>query len=140
MSNIRNSALDGYVSYLETIEWDFWITGTTNYALTLPSARRLMDRFHNNMKRYSGTLFRDELKIWWVAEPFDLRYGYHLHFLMEAKPEPRFKEIYTLWNYACKRSEGHHRCQAERYKPGKGAGAYCAKYILKRNSDYDLLV
>jgi hypothetical protein len=140
MTNIRISDKESYVSFLETIDWDFWVTGTTNYSLTLPSARRLMERFSNNMKRFNGTLFRDELKIWWVAEPFDLRYGYHIHFLMEAKPEPRFKEIYSLWNYACKKSLGHHRISAEKFKKGKGAGKYCAKYIMKRNADYDLLI
>jgi len=113
-----------YVDYLETIDWDFWVTGTTRYGLTLPSARRLMERFGNNMKRYSGTLFRDKLTIWWVAEPFDLRFGYHLHFLMEAKPEPRFKDIYKLWNVAAKANLGNHRCEAEKFIKSKGAGAY----------------
>lgn len=140
MANIRKDSLEGYIDFLENVSWDFWITGTTSYSLTLPSARRLMERFGSNMKRFSGTLFRDELKIFWVAEPFDLRQGYHIHFLMEAKPEPRYQEIYELWNYAAKKSLGNHRITAEKFKPKIGAGGYCAKYILKANADYDFLL
>jgi len=130
---------DSYGQWLSQYDWSYWITFTTRYTLTLPSGRRLMERFwnHTDFKRTGNA------RLFWCAEPFDLREGYHLHGLLKCNGIITIKMIAQIHNYACGnvdlRKEDWHRIQVQRYDSKLGAGHYVAKYITKRLADYDIL-
>ena len=61
----QKSKLVGYSDWINDQPWTNFPTFTTSYELTLPSARRLMERTHLAFKRYAG-----DCRLFWVAEPF----------------------------------------------------------------------
>lgn len=70
----NNPKTQAYTDYLNSLPWDYFITGSTGYILSLPAARRLAARFHNLLPSGSRTFF--------VAEKFECRDGYHIHALI----------------------------------------------------------
>ena len=65
-----------YVSFLNQQKWSFFCTFTTAYTMSIKSSRRLMDRFFSSLKRKYQ---KEEPRLFWVAEPNNIRVGYHLH-------------------------------------------------------------
>lgn len=128
--------------YLQKQRWDYFVTFTTRYELTLPSARRLMERFMDRTGQKSFT----QQKLFWAAERFECKYGYHVHGLLETKLD--YQDIIQAYqivtgknSFECK-WEDKNNWQAitlRKYNPSKAAAKYCAKYILKRYADYDFL-
>jgi hypothetical protein len=137
----RKRTQDAYVQWLDTFEWSYWCTGTTNYELTLKSARSLMERFYKNLQKHAFFL-GNKPTLFWVAEPFDCRDGFHTHFLMKVHTDIPYDELKKIWNLSCGKSnsEFKHRFHIEKYNKEKGARSYCIKYIQKKLSDYDLHV
>ena len=71
------------------MRWTWFATFTTPYELTLPSARRLVERTVKEWRKIDASA-----KVFWVAEKFELKDGYHLHALVYAKDgEKRFNEF-----------------------------------------------
>lgn len=144
-----------WIDYLETIPWTFFITGSTRYELTLKSTRRLMERFYEAIKTDDSLLF-------WVAEKFECKDGYHSHGLLKISnkygsldPENKFlfTNLIDHWQLATGNKAlsidqdkitwdkaGWNALNLKRFNPGRGAGGYCAKYVFKDNADYDLLI
>jgi hypothetical protein len=152
MTGQRNKELSQYANWLNQNEWTYWATFTTRYELTLPSARRAMERQFNLMNKFGPT------RMFWAAEPFDAKEGFHTHALLQVKNGIRYEDIIECWQIASgnrpkigtaraaarkARMEGEkptwNRVDLQVYDPLKGAGAYVSKYITKRGSDYDLL-
>src|SRR5437870_708364 len=71
------STLNTYADWLNREEWNCFCTFTTRYSMTMKQARRAMDRLHSFLIAKYG-----QAKIFWVAEPFDTRHGYHTHALV----------------------------------------------------------
>jgi hypothetical protein len=129
---LANCYSDVFGGFLDKTEWCYWCTFTTKWELTLPSARRMAEKIYIKFcsRVGQGDLFQcDNPAMFWAAEPFDLRNGFHIHALIRTGAEP--KQIYT-W---AKQKYG--RAQVLKYEKGKGAHTYCGKYITKRLSDYD---
>ena len=135
----RREELQSYINYLNRIEWNYWCTGTTPYQLTIRSSRRLISAYMDKLSTDISYL------IFWCAEPFDVKDGYHLHFLLKVEPDTiRYKEYYQKWQVvtAMKKYKGTAkwaRITMERYNPEIGAGGYVTKYITKQGADYDIL-
>jgi len=135
-----------YAEWLETTEWDFYCTFTTDYELTLKSARRLMTRLHKKLNsNYSQSTF------FWVAEPFDCKEGFHTHGLLQFQDrtyknttvtDGRSLDFELLRKSWLKVNPSSSKCYAtlERFQPAKGATSYVGKYLNKHRSDYDLLI
>jgi len=123
--------------YLSTINWDYWCTFTTAYPLSLSVARRKMERFHNLCNADQAAF------LFWVAEPFDCREGFHTHGLLKCNNLLIKEALWDNWQHACggKHENKDHRAQFKKYNPNqsKAVGRYCAKYITKGHSDYDFL-
>ena len=152
----HNTNIQKLAEYLDTIPWNFFITGSTAYELTLKSTRRLAGRFFNRLP--PGTWF------FWVAEKFEVRDGHHLHGLLmlpEKKypdnlPKPVIKDnlLVKVLAYTWQESAGErfklteneekfklwHQIDLKPYMKGVGAHGYCGKYINKKRADYDLLI
>jgi len=141
-----------YAEWLETFEWSHWCTFTTAYELSLKSARRLMEGYHKGMRAngFEPTLF-------WVAEKFELRDGWHTHGLLKtnlrAYEPQRYKALTHLYQHVCGKRvvpgtlkyDGWNRIALESYDRQKGgASMYCTKYVMKDQSnqtaEYDLLI
>lgn len=80
-------AAQAYVSWLDRFSWDFFATFTTGHTLTLRSARRAMEGFYNEIEPY----FPDA-RMFWVAEPHEVKDGYHTHALLKC-PTERVSEL-----------------------------------------------
>lgn len=155
MTNIAEKNLkykNSLVNYLESISWTYFFTGTTGYELSLKSARRLANRFFEGFKSEGSLLF-------WTGERFECRDGYHIHGLIKTPnpygsldPENKilFQALIDTWqsavgNKAVSNHDGKiswqswSRVDLQAYDPKRGASGYCAKYILKKNADYDIL-
>lgn len=136
---------ENYANWLESMEWDFYCTFTTDYELTLKSARRLMGRLH---KKLNDNFSRSNF--FWVAEPFDLKEGFHTHGLLKFHDRSYrnttvtdgrsldFELLRKSWIKVNPKSRG---CFAslERFQPARGATSYVGKYLNKHRSDYDFL-
>lgn len=115
--------ITGYSDYLAAEDWDFFATCTTRYPITLKSTRRLADKLAKVSKAHN---------MFWAAEPFQVRDGFHFHALIKTDVEQQ-----KLWKYW---SKYYGRAQFSKYEPMIGAEGYCAKYINKYLSDYDFLI
>lgn len=119
------------------------------------------------MVRYQDILRKQGVftRIFWVAEPFQLKDGYHLHYLMYSPQAKKFAYRYFyhtwqiatgMWKYDKKRkgwtkgkqieTSDHrwefrkwNRIQMQSFKTKGGASSYCTKYITKGAITYDLL-
>jgi hypothetical protein len=141
-----------YTAWLKRQPWTFFCTGTTRYQLTINSARRLAERFYSAINNQS-----DRVVLFWASEPFDVKEGHHIHFLVYIAGIPSnelFDTLVNLWQWCTGNRilfiyAGTNRVEWEKnswnainlrsYNEKKGASGYCAKYINKRKSDYDYL-
>jgi hypothetical protein len=87
------------------------------------------------MDKVSERVLRDQEKLFWCAEPFQLgvREGsYHVHALIQTRHSA--KQIEDWY------SEHYGRADVRRYNPALGAVGYVSKYMMKAVNDYDMLV
>ena len=146
MANILKSKTNPYGEWLGQYEWDYFCTFTTRYPLTLKSARRLMYRFFDMRASADKNSPRLIERMFWAAEPFDTREGYHTHGLMRIRNDLAvtvpFKMITEMYQVAAGNADLEkskwHRIQLRKYNKKLGATYYCGKYITKELSDYDM--
>lgn len=122
----KNQLNQEYAEFLDSIPWDYFCTFTTPYELTLKSARRLSNRIARtiNIPR-AGKMF-------WGAEKFECKDGYHLHALINS-PVPK----HVLWEWYF---EKYGRNSITNYDSGKSGSYYVTKYISKELSDWDIII
>lgn len=120
--------------WLSGIEWSHYATFTTGYELTIPAARRAMHRLHDNLDRIAPA------SMFWAAEPFDAKEGYHTHALLNINSALTFKNVVDIWQKVSKGGKGKwNRVDLQKFDKEKGAGYYLSKYITKNLTDYDFL-
>jgi len=125
-----------FSEWLQPINWNYWATPTTGYAMSLPSARRSMHRLHDALDSFSPC------EIFWVAEPFDCKEGFHTHALI--KSDLNYEGVINTWqrvsgNTKFQKGTKWNRIQLDEYDAELGASGYVGKYITKKLSDYDYL-
>lgn len=129
-----------YANWLNTMEWQFFCTFSTRYDMSVKSARRAMERLQNFI-----TVNYGKARIFWVAEPFDTKYGYHTHALLYIE-KPIGKSLKTLihkaWQVVSKGKGGkeNNHTTLKQYNKELGANYYVSKYMLRKNADYDFLI
>jgi len=136
MAKITNSALrSSYARWLDGYEWDLFVTFTHRRKLTLKSARRAMEGYFKHVSRAGPT------RMFWGAEPYELRDGFHTHALLKHPDIFKYKHLAHIWqritgNKSCS-LEKWSRVDLQKFDPSRGSGHYCTKYILKGLSDWD---
>ena len=129
--------------YLNDVKFNYFCTFTTPYKMTLASARRAVERFGKLIEKYYPKFF-----MFWSAEPFDLKEGYHLHSLIKTNSDKTTttyldkKAINEVWQIATKGSSikaKSNRVDIKKYKIGKKGSNYFCKYINRPHSDYDIV-
>lgn len=120
--------------FLNTMNWDYYATLTTSYEQTMKSARRSMHRLHDKLNLSGATT------MFFACEPYDVKDGYHVHALI--KTEVEFKNLidcYQLTSGGLKIGT-HQRIDLKKFRNELGGAMYCAKYISKNLSDWDILL
>lgn len=130
-----------YGNFLNSMDWDCFCTLSTSYSLTVQQARRAADRLHSFLNTNYGNA-----RIFWVAEPFDSKVGYHIHALVSINPSSIIKDMTSVikkaWQVVTKGSNGkkHNHTIIRPYENNLGANFYVSKYMLREHSDYDILI
>src|SRR6202012_2871563 len=70
-----------YGEWLNSMPWGFYCTLTTRYSMSVRAARRTAERLFSHLQKNVGNV-----RLFWVAEPFDTKYSYHLHALIFFAP------------------------------------------------------
>lgn len=135
MNEILNN--NAYAEWLDKQNWDHFCTFTTKYPMTMKGARRSMERLGNFTKQFG------DVKLFWVAEPFDTKTSYHTHALMKLDCSNNLdteKIIRNSWQIVSKGKGGkeYNNTIIKPYEVGLGAHYYITKYISRKNADYDL--
>jgi hypothetical protein len=138
MTNLREKVQNSYGQWLGQYEWSYFCTFTTRYSLSLPSARRLMHRFWT----MDDLVKSGKAQLFWCAEPFDTREGYHTHGLLKTDEIITKNDLGKIYQVACGNvnvtKDQWHRLQLRNYNNKLGASYYCGKYITKNLADYDI--
>ncbi len=138
INNLKpTSNVENYGNWLDSMEWDYYCTFTTDYSLSNSSARRAMDRLLKTLIHEFGSI-----TYFWVAEPFDCKEGCHTHALIKI-PSPLYYSAVSViekkWHQVTqtKKTRGYHKTHVMPYVKGKGAHFYLSKYLNTPNADYD---
>lgn len=115
--------------------WTFWATFTYRNSPSLPSVRRSMSRFNEEI---SPSL------MFWGSESGACTGRNHVHALLYFDENrismPLFGAVpissRAIWSKAFKRFGRSH---VDVFDPERGASHYVAKYVSKRLSDWDLI-
>jgi hypothetical protein len=126
-----------YGEWLNTMEWDFFCTFTTSYSLSKNAAINSMGRLKNHLSMQNGC----EPTIFYVAEPFDSKYGYHLHALMKDNCKPGLERVSLIkeaWQRVSKGKYGKANkfTKIVPYDRNLGGNYYVAKYLHRYNAEY----
>jgi hypothetical protein len=134
--------------WLEGYNWNFYCTLTAWYPMSMGAVRRKMTLFQEQLtKQFGNTL------LFWVAEPFDSKYGYHAHALLafqvlpEYSKEKHIRLINTTWQKISGGSgnKGYNHTHIKPYQKivsgeeSGGANFYVVKYLNRGNADYDFV-
>lgn len=133
-----NEIIIAYADWLNSMDWGFYCTLTTRYSMSVKSARRSAERLYSHLQKNIGGI-----RLFWVAEPFDAKYGYHIHALIHFVNPILYdaKElIKKAWQVISKGKGGkeYNNTVIQPYKSELGANYYVSKYVLRNNSDFDI--
>lgn len=81
--------------------------------------------------------------LFWAAEPFDCKEGYHTHALVQIGEGMPYKAVINAYQVATGNrkmtKDKWARVQMSAYDPQKAAAFYVSKYISKKLADYDVI-
>jgi len=123
-----------FSDFLGQYKFETFATFTTKQTLELTGARRMAENF----ARHIGA--GQDSSMFWAAEPFDSKIGYHFHGLINTYGRISNLEMRDYW------SEYKDFGYSDFLKIRRALGSedmvesYCAKYITKHLADYDLYV
>jgi hypothetical protein len=118
---------EALAGFLSSIDFSHFCTFTTRKPVSMAATRRIAE----NVAQWCGA--GDYTTMFWAAEKFDVREGYHFHALLKSPLHPI--EIFN-WYYP-----RYGRCQIiHNNDPDRrhSASYYCSKYITKALADYDI--
>jgi hypothetical protein len=129
-----------YGNFLGQTDWTFNCTLTTHFPLSVKSAQRYIERTHELL----NSKFKLNTQIYWVAEPFDSNYGFHVHCLVKFNckdPHKRKKELIKAWEIVTKGSYGkkYNWTNIVPYNPNLGGRFYVVKGIGRNDVEYGFL-
>ena len=124
------------LEYINEGDEIYFVTLTSQFALTKPSARRLFERWKNRL-----VMEKESFWSMFVMEDFELKDGCHIHAMVSTTATKQRMKHH--WRDLIGRTEidgkkALARTDFRKYKIGGGARGYCCKYILKDSGDYDI--
>ena len=134
----KDSLINAYGNWLNSMPWDYYCTFTTRYQLSLKSSRRSMIRLYAFLSEKYGCT----TKLFWVAEPFDTKYGCHVHALIDVGDKALITSIdlKKAWQVVSKGrgKKEYNNTVIKNYDNGKGGHFYLSKYLQRQGVDYDV--
>lgn len=132
---------DAYTEMVSQFNPDYFCTFTTQHQLTLPSARRAMVNYSFALRRLMAR--EERLFLFWVAEPFELKEGFHTHGLLSVpstfKNGEGFQTLRKAWTKASGSKAGGARAQFSPVRSNIEAVRYVTKYTTKTQTDWDIV-
>lgn len=132
---------EAYTEMVSQFKPDYFCTFTTKHQLTLPSARRAMVNYSFALRRLMVP--EEKLFLFWVAEPFELKEGYHTHGLLSVpstfKNGEGFQTLRKAWTKASGSRKDEARAQFSPVRSNIEAVRYVTKYTTKTQTDWDLV-
>lgn len=129
-----NEYQQSFSDFLSEYKFSTFGTFTTKKPLSLPGARRLAVDFARNFDAgRSSSMF-------WAAEPFDTREGFHFHGLIETHGVYSNKELWNYWSVLKDRGRSQFIPIKREFGKANTIENYCAKYMTKKMSDFDIYV
>lgn len=119
-----------FANWLSSYNFKTFGTFTTSRPLSLPASRRLAVSFARHIRAGSDSC------MFWAAEPFDTREGFHFHALIKSE-----LSNLQLWDYWTKeRNLGRSQfVDIQRKKDSENSIEwYVSKYITKNLADFDI--
>lgn len=130
MAKILTPYQRAFSDWLGFYKFETFGTFTTKQPLTLPGARRMAGNFGRHINAgESSTMF-------WAAEPFDTREGYHFHALL--KTEIPNKEMWDYWTNQKQFGRSSFVKIHRKFGVKDQIENYCSKYVTKHLADFDL--
>jgi hypothetical protein len=129
-----------YGNFLGQTNWTFYCTLSTQNSLSVKSAQRYIERTHEQLQTY----YNLETQMYWVAEPFDSKYGFHLHCLVKfdtTEAHKYKKELIKAWQIVTKGSYGkkYNWTTIVPYDANLGGRFYVVKWIDRDDIEYGFL-
>lgn len=121
---IETQAIAGF---LDNIDFRYFCTFTTRKPISIASTRRIAETVVSFVDGGNTST------VFWAAEPFDVREGYHFHALMRTP-----KDKLEIFDWYFRR---YGRCSIlDNSEPDRrqAASYYCSKYLTKKLADYDI--
>lgn len=145
MTDKYNELRQGYIEWLgsEEFNWNWFATFTTPHKLTMDSARRCAERYFEKMQ-----IEGQDIRMFWVTEPYANKTGVHIHALIEAKMPWDHETLKDLWQIVSvykgqpptlSNGQVWNICHVRKYRKKKGAEGYLSKYMMKSYSEYGIL-
>ena len=132
-TNLKQIAKNSLADWLNDQDWQLWTTLSTGHELTMSSARRSMVRMHDLVRK------ENNCRVFWAAEKFDVKDGFHLHTLWsfdnKIHDRDKYREFVKNWRIVNKTNRAN--VYSETYRKDFGAAKYLSKYITKQITDYD---
>ncbi len=125
--NKMSPQIEALGNFLDVIDFTHFCTFTTRKPISLNSTRRIAEKVAKFVN--AG----DRSTMFWAAEKFDVREGFHFHALLQSDFSP-----IEIFNWYFPR---YGRCQIidnAAQERRQSASYYCAKYVTKSVSDYDI--
>ncbi len=121
-----------FADLLSGYKFETFATYTTKRTLSLAGARRLASKFGDAFDAGERT------SLFWAAEPFDTRVGYHFHGLINSYGKFQNNDYWNWWSMQMNlgRSQFLPINRAMGYQ--NQVEKYITKYITKRLADFDL--
>lgn len=125
----KTETKDALAGFLDKINFDYFCTFTTRKPVSLFATRRIAEKVCEYVDAgHSSSVF-------WAAEEFDVRDGFHFHALMRT--DVNRMQIFDWYFRKYGRCDLIDNREPERQK---AASHYVAKYVTKRITDYDLMI
>ena len=129
-----------YGNFLGQTNWTFYCTLSTRNPLSVKSAQRYIERTHEQLQ----TSYNLKTQLYWVAEPFDSKYGFHLHCLVKfdsTEPHKYKKELIKAWQVVTKGCYGkkYNWTSIVPYNATLGGRFYVVKWIGRNDVEYGFL-
>lgn len=143
---------EALAGFLDKISFDYFCTFTTRKPISLFSTRRIAEKVCDQV--HAGV----HSSVFWCAEDFDVRDGFHFHALMkiDSLTSPRVYssgprgrlghytfEAYSKLDLFNWYHQKYGRCQIiDNREPDRqmAASHYVSKYVTKRITDYDFRI
>lgn len=129
-----------YGNFLGQTNWTFYCTLSTRFPLSVKCAKRYIEATHELLHLKFNLINQ----IYWVAEPFDSKYGFHVHCLVKfncEEPHKRKKELIKAWQIVTKGSYGgkYNWTKIIPYIKDLGGNYYVSKLIYRNEVEYGFL-